>query len=121
MSLAILLLLDLLLLLLLDFLGAALAVCLLISHQFVYGIFKPPASCCGYACEGQGFDADVRRADSLPEERTIDCENAARRVKANGARRVAKARIADMLASLKVVVVWRVVVFAGFRCYSSEL
>jgi hypothetical protein len=40
---------------------------------------------------------DVRRADSLPEERAIDCEKAARWVKAKGARRVAKARMADIV------------------------
>ena len=43
---------------------------------------------------------DVRRADSLPTGRAIDWEKAARWTRAKGARRVAKARMADMIVVL---------------------
>jgi hypothetical protein len=42
---------------------------------------------------------DVRSADSLPEPRAIDCENAARCVNTKGARRVARVRRDDMMVS----------------------
>jgi hypothetical protein len=90
MALAILLLLQLLLLLLLDFFGAVLTVWISISPSSSID----PGGVLGVG----GCDVEaVRRADSLPAERVIDCEKAARWVKAKGARRVAKARIADML------------------------
>jgi hypothetical protein len=112
-SLAILLLLKLLLLLFLDFVGTSLAVCFSVSPCF--SLYSILLWCwCIWDCDGRGCGADVRRADSLPEVRAIDCENAARWVKAKGARRVAKARIADMLISLKGLC-GGLVVFAGFR------
>jgi hypothetical protein len=40
---------------------------------------------------------DVRSVDSLPAKRAIDCEKAARWTKTAGVRRVAKARMADMV------------------------
>jgi hypothetical protein len=40
---------------------------------------------------------DVRRADSLPEQRAIDWLKAARCVKTKGERRAARARMDDMM------------------------
>lgn len=50
----------------------------------------------------EGVRVDVRRVDSLPALRAIDCEKAARWVKTKGARRVAKARMADMMGLLRI-------------------
>ena len=50
----------------------------------------------------------------MPTGRAIDCEKAARWTKAKGARRVAKARIADMMVVLKGYVELRLVFLRGF-------
>lgn len=57
--------------------------------------------------------ANVRRADSLPAPRAIDCENAAR-CTMKGVRRVAKARMADILD-----VVW--IDMVEFGCKGEEV
>ena len=56
---------------------------------------------------------DVRRADYLPTGRAIDWEKAARWTKAKGARRVAKARMADMMVVLEEGYVELRLVFCG--------
>lgn len=68
----------------------------------------------------RGREMGVRRADSLPAVRAIDCEKAARWVKTNCERRMARARMEDMMIyrsfpALKKLVCVCGVVFAGFR------
>jgi hypothetical protein len=46
------------------------------------------------------YGGDVRRADSLPEQRAIDWLKAARCVKTKGERRAARARMDDMMACM---------------------
>ena len=64
----------------------------------------------GAGCWAEVVGADVRRVDSLPAVRAIDWEKAARWTKAMGARRVAKARMADMASFVGGVYVEGVVV-----------
>ncbi|KAH8629527.1 hypothetical protein IG631_16784 [Alternaria alternata] len=110
-TLALLLLVQLLLLLLLNLLGTVLRICSVASALVLslgVQLARIQRHGAGYWAEVVG--ADVRRVDSLPAVRAIDWEKAARWTKAMGARRVAKARMADMASFVGGVYVEGVVV-----------
>jgi hypothetical protein len=112
-TLALLLLVQLLLLLLLNLLGTVLRICSIASALVLtlsLGVQLARIQRHGAGCWAEVVGADVRRVDSLPAVRAIDWEKAARWTKATGARRVAKARMADMASFVGGVYVEGVVV-----------
>lgn len=112
-TLALLLLVQLLLLLLLNLLGTVLRICSIASALVLslsLGVQLARIQRHGAGCWAEVVGADVRRVDSLPAVRAIDWEKAARWTKAMGARRVAKARMADMASFVGGVYVEGVVV-----------
>ena len=110
-TLALLLLVQLLLLLLLNLLGTVLRICSIVSALVLsLGVQLARIQRHGAGCWAEVVGADVRRVDSLPAVRAIDWEKAARWTKAMGARRVAKARMADMASFVGGVYVEGVVV-----------